>query len=221
MNIRKHIRKNEKVGFRLTKAERKLVLEGATGIPEDIEQTIRSTSANQPIMLTLDDWDELAGHIASEANDADDKKLQKKLDTILLKIHDLLETHIEEEPRSSPRLTDSLKDKPLAWESAMLAELAAKFLISAERLGIKSKPVARFPLPAAERAVLIKTPIISVKLQKKLAAKHLKLTVEDVGGLLIAVSEVLVDAPPLQQAALTMTAQRLLKCLVSEVTSEA
>jgi hypothetical protein len=217
MNVRKHIRKNERVGLRLTKTERKLVLDGVTNLPDEIEQTIQSTSPNQPIMLTLDDWDELAGHIASEANDTGDKTLQKKLDTILLKIQDVLETHIEEEPRGSLTLTDSRKDKPFAWESVKLAELAARFLVRAERLGIKSKPVAGFPLPRAERAVLTKTPIISAKLQEKLAAANPKLTVGEVGGLLIAVSEALIDAPRLHQVALSKTALSLLKCLRSEL----
>ena len=62
-------------------------------------------------------------------------------------------------------------------------------LIGAEQLGIKSKPVARFPMPRAQRAILMRLPIISAKLQAKLAEDEPNLTVGDVGGLLIAVSE--------------------------------
>ena len=54
---------------------------------------IESTPARQPIMMTLDDWREIAGHIASEANDAADKKLQKKLDAIFSKVQELLDSH--------------------------------------------------------------------------------------------------------------------------------
>ena len=48
-------------------------------------------------MMTLDDWRELSGHIAAEANNTGDKKLQKKLDTIVSKIQDLLDSHTDEE----------------------------------------------------------------------------------------------------------------------------
>ena len=76
-------------------------------------------------------------------------------------------------------------------------------LIGAEQLGIKTKPVARFPVPKAQRSILMRLPVISANLQAKLAANEPHLTVGDVGGLLIAVSEALIDAPPLQQFALT------------------
>ena len=154
--------------------------------------------------MTLDDWRELAGHIASEANDTGDKKLQRRLDTIFSKIQDLLDSHTDEEPSTSLKMK-----QPLAEESVQLAEWAARMLIGAEQLGIKSKPVARFPLPRAQRAILLRLPIISANLQETLAEDEPHLTVGDVGGLLIAVSEALLDAPPLQQFALILTAKRL------------
>ena len=42
-------------------------------------------------------------------------------------------------------------------------------LIGAEQLGIKFKPVARFPVPRAQRAILTRLPIISANLQAKLS----------------------------------------------------
>jgi hypothetical protein len=162
--------------------------------------------------MSLGAWKKLAEHIAAEANDADDKKLQKKLDTIFSKIQNLLDTHSDEEPSGSLGLK-----RPLAEESIQLAEWAAKLLVGAEQLGIKAKTVKPFPVPAAQRSVLTMLPVASMNLQTKLATKNLKLTVGDVGGLLIAVAEALIDASPLQQFALILLAKSLKECLEDEV----
>ena len=61
-------------------------------------------------------------------------------------------------------------------------------------------------------------PIISTNLQEKLTEPETHLTVGDVGGLLIAVSEALLDAPALQQFALILTAKSLKDCLEAELT---
>jgi len=83
----------------------------------------------------------------SEANETGDKKLQENFDAIFSKIHDLLERHNDEEP--------SLMIKPpLAEESVQLAEWAAKILIGAEQLGIKSKTVTRSSAAGMTRAGL-------------------------------------------------------------------
>jgi hypothetical protein len=65
--------------------------------------------------------------------------------------------------------------------------------------------------------VLMITPTIDENIKKKLSAKRPKLTVEDIGGLLIAVSEALIDAPPLQQFALISNAKHLKEFLEAEV----
>jgi hypothetical protein len=62
------------------------------------------------------------------------------------------------------------------------------------------------------------TSTVDEKIQKKLTAKNPKLTVGEVGGLLMAVAEAMLDAPPLQGFALIMTAKSLMNCLESEVT---
>ena len=76
-----------------------------------------------------------------------------------------------------------------------------------------------FLLSKAERKVLMTTPILSADLMEKLAEDDPHLTVGEVGGLLIAVSEALIDAPPLQQFALILTAKRLKDCLEAEIDS--
>lgn len=218
MTRKKTIEKDEQVGLRLSLAERKLILEEPIHIHDKLAEPIRSTPTNAPVMLTLDDLDDLAGYIAAEANHTTDKTLRKKLDAIFSKIQDLLEMHSDQEPPRSLKIEDAQREKQLSEQTVQLAEWAAKILIGAEQLGIKSKPVARFPLPGAERAVLMMTPTIDKQIQKKLAAKNPKLTVGKVGGLLMAVSEALLDAPPLQGFALIMTAKSLMNWLESEVT---
>ena len=94
-------------------------------------------------------------------------------------------------------------------EAVQLAEWAATMLIGAEQLGIKDKPVARFPLPWAERAVLLLFTAIDKKTLKKLEAEKPILTVGEVGGLLMAVAEAILDAPPSQCNALQHDRQEL------------
>jgi len=221
MTWKKRIQKYERFGLRLTQAERMLIVESVANVPEAVAHSIQETPAKQPVMLTLDDWRELGGQIASEANDASDATYQNSLDTIFLKIQSLLEKHAEEGIVSSLVIQDNPTEKPLAEESVQLAELAARLLIGAEQLGIKFKSVVRFPLSDAERKVLMTTPILSADLMEKLAEHDPHPTVGEVGGLLIAVSEALIDVPPLQQWALILVAKGLKDCLEAEIASGA
>jgi hypothetical protein len=209
---KKRIQKYEKFGLRLTRVERKLILDSSAAHHNDFTQVIESTPARQPIMMTLDGWRELVEHIASEANGAEDETLQKKLDAIVLKVQELLDSHAVDAGPTSLEVR-----QPLAEESVQLAEWAARMLIGAEQLDIKFKPVARFPVPKAQRAILSRLPIISANLEAKLAEKKRHVTVGDVGGLLIAVCEALLDAPPLQQFALILVAKNLKECLEAEI----
>jgi hypothetical protein len=209
---KKRIQKYEKFGLQLTQAERKLILDSSAALPNDFTQVIESTPARQPIMLTLDGWRELVEHIASEANGAEDENLQKKLDAIVSKVQGLLDSHAVDADPTSLEIR-----QPLAKESVQLAEWAARMLIGAEQLGIKFKPVARLPLPGAQRAILTRLPINSANLEAKLAEKEPHVTVGEVGGLLIAVCEALLDAPPMQQFALILVAKNLKECLEAEV----
>jgi hypothetical protein len=211
----KRIQKYEKFGLQLTQAERKLILDAGAALPKDFTQVIGSTPARQPIMMTLDDWREIVEHVASEANDAGDKRLQKKLDAIVLKVQKLLDANAVDAVPTSLEIR-----QPLADESVQLAEWAARMLIGVEQLGIKFKPVARFPVPRSQRAILTRLPIISANLEGKLAEEEPHVTVGDVGGLLIAVCEALLDAPPLQQFALILVAKNLKECLEAEVNGE-
>ena len=108
---KKWIDKNEKLGLRLTLAERKLILEDPIHIHDEIADPIRATTTGDPVLLTLDKLEDLGGHVAAEANHSTDKKLRKMLDAILSKIQDLLETHTDEEPPKSLKIEDAQRGK--------------------------------------------------------------------------------------------------------------
>jgi cob(I)alamin adenosyltransferase len=170
------------------------------------------------VLLTLGDLEDLGAYVAAEANHATDKKLRKKLDAISSKIDDLLETHADEQSPKTLKIEDAQRRKLIADQTVELAEWAARMLIGAEQLGIKDKPVARFPLPWAERAVLLLFAAVDKRTLKKLEMEKPNLTVGEVGGLVMAVAEAMLDAPPLQCNALIITAKRLMDCLEADVT---
>jgi Domain of unknown function (DUF4186) len=76
---KKWIDKNEKPGLRLTLAERKLILEDPIHIHDEIADPIRATLTGFPVLITLDQVEDLGGHVAAEANHSTDMKLRKRL----------------------------------------------------------------------------------------------------------------------------------------------
>ncbi len=101
MDRRKPTKPGTKVGLKLTAAERKLILDDLTSMDDDYVQVIRDTPANQPVQFTLDEWEDIGGHIAAEANHTDDRKLGKKLDAIFNKVQRILDIHTDEESRTT------------------------------------------------------------------------------------------------------------------------
>jgi hypothetical protein len=93
MATRKQQHPDGKVGLNFTADERKLILDEVMHLDEDYEEIIRTTPATEPIRLTLDEWDDLGGFIAAEANHAFKKKHQRKLDAIFSRIEKLLSSH--------------------------------------------------------------------------------------------------------------------------------
>jgi hypothetical protein len=218
MTQKKNVGKENKVGLKLSIEERKLILESPIQIHRKLAEPIRATATGAPILLTLDELEELGGYVAAEANHTTDKKIRKKLDAIFSKIDDLLEADSDEEPARSLKFEDTQKQKLVTDQNVELAEWAAKMLIGAEQLGIKEKPVARFPLGWAERAVLLLFTAIDKKTLAKLEMEEPSVTVGEVGGSLIAVATALFDAPPLQRNALLTIAKSLMVCLEEELT---
>ena len=102
MTRKKQMKPGEKVGLTLTHAERTLLLNALHGLTEEIRDVIRATPTAQPVMLMLDDLDDLEGHVTAEANQTKDKKLRQRLDAISEKIQMHLDRHDDE-----PEVTES------------------------------------------------------------------------------------------------------------------
>ena len=106
---KKIIQPGEKVGLKLTQAQRSLLLEALLLIPKEVERAIRSTPVHEPLMFTLDDLEDLAGHVAAGANHAEDKALRDKLDRIYRKIEKLLGSYTDQpEPTADEEAPSSL-----------------------------------------------------------------------------------------------------------------
>jgi hypothetical protein len=217
MGGRKYIKPGELLGLKLTQAERKLILDDPIHIHDELADPIRSTPSGAPIRLCLDDLEDLGGYVAAEANHTSDTRLRKKLDAVFSKINRLLELHTDEEPPKSLRFEEAQRERRLAEHTVRVAEWAATGLIAAEQFGIKDKQVARFPLTPESQAVLLTVSTLDEKIRARFGEKTPKLTVGEVGGLIIAVSEALLDANPLHGLALTMAIQSLMNCMKDEI----
>lgn len=96
MAKKRRIKPGEKVALEPTSAERE-VLRGTIILDEDIESRIRvSVAGRQEIRFTLEELDELAGYVAAEANHAENRRRQRRLDRICEKVESLLGTFEEE-----------------------------------------------------------------------------------------------------------------------------
>jgi hypothetical protein len=83
----------------LTDRERQLILEESFA-PEELTNRLRIVPpAGKPLIarFTLEDLDELSGYIASEANHAKNRKLQKEWEAVFDKIDDILSSHTDEQ----------------------------------------------------------------------------------------------------------------------------
>ncbi len=121
MSKRKHIQPDETVPLKLTATERKLLLENVSCMDERFQTLIREAPAGKPLMMTLDDCDELGGYIAAEANHCDDRKLQKKLDSVFEKVQAVLDTYTDEEPDNGGLSISQAKDKIASVMNALMA----------------------------------------------------------------------------------------------------
>jgi hypothetical protein len=93
---KKLIKRGEKVGLELTPAERRLLLTGLVFLHRHVEEAVRSTPPGEPVMLALGDLDDLAGHVAGEANHAKDGRTEDVLSGIFEKIEELLDLYAED-----------------------------------------------------------------------------------------------------------------------------
>jgi hypothetical protein len=96
---RRRIRPDEKIPLELNDRERELILNHSFA---DEELTDRLRVVPRPTeppvyRFTLDEWDELAGCVAAEANHSKAKKLQKEWDQLYARIAAVLESHTDED----------------------------------------------------------------------------------------------------------------------------
>ena len=95
---RKQITPDERVPLELSDHERELILKH-TFAGDDLTGRLRIVRrpGEPPVYrFTLDDLDELAGHVAAEANHAKDKKLEKQLHRLFARIAAVLESYTDE-----------------------------------------------------------------------------------------------------------------------------
>ncbi len=96
MTWKRGVKRGEKVGLELSPEERKLLLTGLVFLHKRVEMAIRSTPPGREAMLTLGDLDDLAGHVAGEANHAKDRRTGAILGEIFDKIEGLLDLYVQE-----------------------------------------------------------------------------------------------------------------------------
>jgi hypothetical protein len=209
---------DQKVGLKLTATERKLLDQQ---LILEYEEVIHGTPTGDPVMLTLDDWDDLNGYIAAQANHTEDMKVERKLDKIFGRIQNLIDKNTEEEPPQSLKMEDAKNAKMISDQAVEIAEWAAQALVAAEQLQIKTKPVGQFALEEAERNVLAILPAIPSRLKKKLVKQDAAFTVAEVASMAMAVAESLPDGEPLQQVSLLMIAKGLMDCLKERIVGPA
>jgi hypothetical protein len=96
MTWKRGIKRGEKIGLELSPEERKLLLTGLVFLHREVEKAIRSAPPGGEVMLTLGDLDDLAGHVAGEANHAKSDRTESILSEIFDKIEGLLYLYVEE-----------------------------------------------------------------------------------------------------------------------------
>jgi hypothetical protein len=109
------------------------------------------------------------------------------------------------------------KTKLISDQAAALAEYAAKALVAAEQLRIKTKAVEQFPLDDGERAMVAELPALPAKLKKKLPKKDASFTVAEAASMVMAAADAFLDAEPQQQVALLLVAKKLMDCLQANI----
>lgn len=136
----------EKVGLELSPAERKLLLTGLVFLYEDVEAVIRSTPPGGEAMLTLSDLEDLAGHVAGEANHAKSERTEKILSDIFDKIEELLDTYAEEDQLAGPNQARSAAnrlDEPLVSPGPVIVPMPRRPGSEHRNYAIKMTPLQR------------------------------------------------------------------------------
>ena len=208
MSYRIHVQPDEQIELDLTEAER-TALERVASLDTDLESAVRRTPPGEPVCLTLEEFDELAGWVAAEANHTKDKKLGKTLDGVFKKIDQLLATYSDEDSPPTLSIADAKKAKLIADHSAQLADHLTKAQLAADELDANGKPID-FGLQESDRAILALLPGLAPALKEKLESRDAEFTVGEIISMTTAVADSLPHAEPAQQAALLFVTRGLI-----------
>jgi hypothetical protein len=143
---KRRIKQGEKVGLELSPAERKLLLTGLVFLYEDVEAAIRSTPPGGEAMLTLNDLEDLAGHVAGEANHAKSERTEKILSDIFDKIEELLDLYAGEDQQTGPNQAQAAAnplDEPLASPGPVIVPMPRRPGSEHRNYPIKMTPLQR------------------------------------------------------------------------------
>lgn len=95
MTKSRRIEPGEKVPVAFTPRERALVIDhtfAGLELTEPLEAA-RLTRGGYTVRLSLDDLDDLLGHVAAEANHCKSKSLRKELDSLFARLQDEMESY--------------------------------------------------------------------------------------------------------------------------------
>jgi DNA-binding MarR family transcriptional regulator len=107
--LRKRIRPGQLVDVRLTPQERDLILE-RTLIDGEMEGRLRGATVRGSklvVQLTLDDVDDLAGHVAAEANHCSEPRVRRVLDAVYTRLASIEHAFTDEESPSETIVGES------------------------------------------------------------------------------------------------------------------
>ena len=206
----KHIQPDEKVGLKITAAERNLLCEDVTFLDDEYPDAIRQTPADQPVKFTLADWDDLGGYIAAEANHTEDRRLKKKLDAIFDKIQEILDTYTDEEPPKTVKIEEARKAKVLSQQAAKITNGSAECLGPPKswKSSISRSNTSGSLLHNETFSGLV--PNISKEIKDKLTKDKAPFTVADVAAMTIALAEDLPTSQDQKQVAFLLVGNHLM-----------
>ena len=98
---RKRISPTDRVSLELTDRQRALIVEH-TFAPDYLTDSIRPGplavgDKSPPVAFTLDEWEELHGYVAAEANHCNERKLERELYRICDRVQEILDTYSDQD----------------------------------------------------------------------------------------------------------------------------
>lgn len=108
---RKRIKRGQRVAFKLTRHERDLIVE-RTFVDAEIEGRLRNARASGSdliVDLTLDDVDDLAGHVAAQANHCSEVRVRRVLEAVYDRLANIEDTFTGDDDEAAVAVTHEAK----------------------------------------------------------------------------------------------------------------